>query len=85
MTERPASKLRAGSVRGGYILIGERQTFEDITLNRRHSLGTAAMTIADAQPGTIGSAKGQSSNTDPAEATTIQTGRSRKVRLSVGD
>jgi pimeloyl-ACP methyl ester carboxylesterase len=46
--------------------------FEDITLNRRHSPGTTAMTIA--QPGMIGSADAQSRNTDPPEGTTTQTG-----------
>ena len=49
---------------------------EDITLNRHHSLGTAAMTIAAAQPGMVGWAKAQSSNTDSAEATL-----GRSVRL----
>ena len=65
--------------------MGGRQTFEDITLDRHHPLGTAAMTIADARPGSICSADGQGSNKDPAGATTTQTGTSRKVRSSVGD
>ena len=65
--------------------MGGRQTFEDITLDRHHPLGTAAKTIADARPGSICSADGQGSNKDPAGATTTQTGTSCKVRSSVGD
>ncbi len=42
---------------------------EDITLNRHHSLGTAAMNIAATQLAMVGCAKTQSSNTDSAEAT----------------
>ncbi len=64
----------------------ERQTFEDITLesptlswHRGHGH------CRRPEPGAIGSAGGQSSNTDPAEAATTQTGTRRKVRLSVGN
>ena len=46
--------------------MGARQTFEGITLDRHHPLGTAAKTIADARPGSICSAEGQCSNKDPA-------------------
>jgi pimeloyl-ACP methyl ester carboxylesterase len=42
---------------------------EEITLNRRRFLGTAAMTIAAAQLGMIGCAGPQSSNTDANEMT----------------
>ena len=42
---------------------------EDFSLNRHHSLGTAATTIAATQLGVVVCAKTQSSNTDPAGAT----------------
>ncbi len=67
------------------MLIGGRQTFEDSTHDRHHSLGTAAVTIADAQSPARSALQRAKSNTDPAGATTTQTGTSRKVRLSVGD
>jgi pimeloyl-ACP methyl ester carboxylesterase len=48
--------------------------FEEITLNRRHFLGTAAMAIAATQLGMIGCAKAQSSTANSVEGTTTQTG-----------
>ena len=86
MTDRPASKPRAGSVpRGGFMLIGGSKTFEDSTHDRHHSLATAAVTIADAQSPARSALQRANSNTDPPGATTTQTGTSRKVRLSVRD
>ncbi len=65
--------------------MGGRQTPKDVSLNRHHPLGTAAMAIADAKPGSICSAEGQCSDNDQAGATTTRTGMSREVRSSVGD
>ena len=48
--------------------------FEEINLSRRRFLGTAAMTIAAAQFGAIGSANAQSSKTKPADLPTIKPG-----------
>ena len=48
--------------------------FEEINLSRRRFLGTAAMTIAAAQFGAIGSARAQSSKTKPADLPTIKPG-----------
>ncbi|MGB9178274.1 MAG: alpha/beta hydrolase [Pyrinomonadaceae bacterium] len=47
---------------------------EEINQDRRRFLGTAAMTIAAAQLGMIGSAKAQSNEMKPAGATTIKSG-----------
>jgi pimeloyl-ACP methyl ester carboxylesterase len=47
---------------------------EEINQNRRRFLGIAAMSIAAAELGMIGSADGQSSKTKPAEAATIKPG-----------
>jgi pimeloyl-ACP methyl ester carboxylesterase len=47
---------------------------EEINHNRRHFLGTAAMTIAAAQLGMIGSATAQSSKTKSADLPTIKPG-----------
>jgi pimeloyl-ACP methyl ester carboxylesterase len=47
---------------------------EDLTYDRRHFLGTAAMTIAAAQLGGFGSAKAQATSAEPG-ATTIKPGR----------
>ncbi len=47
---------------------------EEINYNRRRFLRTAAMTIAAAQLGMIGSAKAQSSNTKTADLPTIKLG-----------
>jgi len=55
--------------------------FEDITLNRRHFLGVAAMTVAAAQLGMIGCANAQSNETNPADATTTQTGTNTSFSL----
>jgi pimeloyl-ACP methyl ester carboxylesterase len=48
--------------------------FEEINLSRRRFLGTAAVTIAAAQFGAIGSANAQSSKTKPADLPTIKPG-----------
>ncbi len=50
---------------------------EEINQNRRRFLGTAAMTIAAARLGMIGSAKAQSGEIKPAGATTIKPGTNR--------
>jgi pimeloyl-ACP methyl ester carboxylesterase len=50
---------------------------EEINQDRRRFLGSAAMTIAAAQLGVIGSAKAQSGEMKPAGATTIKSGTSR--------
>jgi len=47
---------------------------EEINYDRRRFFGTAAMTIAAAQFGMLGSADAQSSNAKPAGATTIKPG-----------
>ena len=47
---------------------------EEVNHNRRHFLGTAAMTIAAAQLGMIGSARAQSSETQPADLPLITSG-----------
>jgi hypothetical protein len=52
----------------------ERQKSEPINQHRRGFLGTAAMTIAAARLGMIGSAKAQSSNTKRADLPTIKSG-----------
>jgi pimeloyl-ACP methyl ester carboxylesterase len=49
---------------------------EEINHDRRRFLGTAAMTIAAARLGMIGSADAQSSKINPADATTIKPGTS---------
>jgi nitrous oxide reductase len=45
---------------------------EEINNDRRRFFGTAAMTIAAAQLGMFGSAKAQSSKTNPADLPTIK-------------
>jgi pimeloyl-ACP methyl ester carboxylesterase len=50
---------------------------EEINQDRRRFLGSAAMTIAAAQLGVIGSAKAQSGEMKPAGATTIKSGTNR--------
>src|SRR5712691_10083498 len=45
---------------------------EEIKYDRRHFLGTAAMTIAATELGMIGSARAQSSKTKPAKLPTIK-------------
>jgi pimeloyl-ACP methyl ester carboxylesterase len=50
---------------------------EEINQDRRHFLGSTAMTIAAAQLGMIGSAKAQSGEMKPADATTIKSGTNR--------
>jgi pimeloyl-ACP methyl ester carboxylesterase len=50
---------------------------EEINHDRRHFLGSAAMTMAAAQLGVIGSAKAQSGEMKPAGATTIKSGTNR--------
>jgi pimeloyl-ACP methyl ester carboxylesterase len=50
---------------------------EEINQDRRRFLGTAAMTIAAAQLGMIGSAKAQSGEMKPAGATMIKSGTNR--------
>jgi pimeloyl-ACP methyl ester carboxylesterase len=50
---------------------------EEINQDRRRFLGTAAMTIAAAQLGMIGSAKAQSDEMKPAGAPTIKSGTNR--------
>jgi hypothetical protein len=47
---------------------------EEISLNRRRFLGTAAMTIAAAEFGMIGSLEAQSSNAKPANVPQIKPG-----------
>ncbi len=49
---------------------------DEINHDRHRFLGTVAMTIAVAQLGIIGSAAAQSSNINPADATTIKPGTS---------
>ena len=45
---------------------------EEINQDRRHFLGTAAMTMAAAQFGIIGAAHAQSSTTPPADLPTMK-------------
>ena len=47
---------------------------EEITYDRRRFLGNAAMTVAAAQLGMMGSAKAQSSKKKPADLPTITPG-----------
>jgi pimeloyl-ACP methyl ester carboxylesterase len=54
----------------------EIRMFEEISEQRRTFLGTAAMTLAAAQLGMIGSAAAQSNNTEPAGLPTIKPGTS---------
>src|SRR5258708_21945584 len=48
--------------------------FEEINLHGRGFLGTAAMTIATAEPGTMGSATAPTSMTNPADRPTLKPG-----------
>jgi pimeloyl-ACP methyl ester carboxylesterase len=54
--------------------IKENEMSEEINQDRRRFLGAAAMTVAAAQLGIIGSAKAQSGEMKPAGATTIKSG-----------
>jgi pimeloyl-ACP methyl ester carboxylesterase len=52
--------------------MGPVKMSQDINRDRRRFLGTAAMTVAAAQLGMIGSADAQSSTTSPADATSVK-------------
>ena len=54
--------------------MGTIKMSQDINHDRRRFLGTAAMTVAAAQLGMIGSADAQPSTTSPADATSIKLG-----------
>ena len=54
--------------------MGPVKMSQDINHDRRRFLGTAAMTLAAAQLGMIGSADAQSGTTIPADATSITLG-----------
>ena len=58
---------------------------EEIKHDRRRFLGTAAMTIAAAELGMIGSADAQSSKTNPANVPKIKPGNEHVVRLTEAD
>ena len=54
--------------------MGTIKMSQDINHDRRRFLGTAAMTVAAAQLGMIGSADAQPSTTSPADATSVKLG-----------
>src|SRR5262245_40818518 len=54
--------------------MAKKQMSEEINRHRRRFFGTAAMTIAAAKLGMIGSADAQSSTTKPAQLTAIKRG-----------
>ena len=58
--------------------IGGRKMSEEIKYDRRHFLGTAAMTIAAAQLGMIGSADAQPSKTKRQQCPRLSQGRTRR-------
>jgi hypothetical protein len=55
---------------------------EETNLDRRRFLGTAAMTIAAAQAGVLGSADAQTSKTKPADVPTAKGGRTSRLAIS---
>ena len=65
--------------------MGTTRMSEEINHHRRRFLGTAAMTIAAAQLGMIGSANAQSGKTKPADAARDQAGDEHVVRLAEAD